>query len=76
MEGGLTTEEYLDLYQPDLEVVEEVISLAMAIEAQALDHYQRAADRAGFEDSRDALLQIANEESTHLAMLGKLFERL
>ena len=46
MEGGLTTEEYLKLYQTDLDVPEEVISLAMAIESQALDLYQRAADRA------------------------------
>jgi rhodanese-related sulfurtransferase/rubrerythrin len=75
-EGGLTTEEYLKLYQPDLENVEEVISLAMAIEAQALDLYQRAADRASSEAGRDALMQIANEERAHLERLGKLFEEL
>ena len=76
MEGGLTTEEYLKLYEPDLEVVEEVISLAMAIEAQALDLYQRASERAATEESRGALMQIANEERTHLQQLGKLFEKL
>ena len=76
MEGGLTTEEYLKLYEPDLEVVEEVISLAMAIEAQALDLYQRASERAGTEESRDALMQIANEERSHLQQLGRLFENL
>jgi len=75
MEGGLTTDEYLRLYQPDLEVAEEVISLAMAIEAQALDLYQRAADRAGGEESRTVLLQIANEERAHLEQLGALFEK-
>ena len=75
MEGGLTTEQYLKLYQPDLEVVEEVISLAMAIEAQALDLYQRASERAASEESRGTLMQIANEERAHLAQLGKLFER-
>ena len=76
MEGGLTTEEYLKLYDPDLEVVEEVISLAMAIEAQALDLYQRASERAGSEESKDTLMQIANEERAHLEQLGKLFEKL
>jgi sulfur-carrier protein adenylyltransferase/sulfurtransferase len=76
MEGGLTTEEYLKLYEPDLEVVEEVISLAMAIEAQALDLYHRAAERAASSESREALLQIANEERAHLEQLGKLFEGL
>ena len=74
VEGGLTTEEYLELYPVDLEVVEEVISLAMSIEAQALDLYQRAADRADTGDTRDALLQIADEERVHLKQLGKLFE--
>jgi rubrerythrin len=75
MEGGLTTEQYLKLYHPDLEVVEEVISLAMAIEAQALDLYQRASEQASSEESRGTLMQIADEERAHLAQLGKLFER-
>ncbi len=76
MEGGLSTEEYLNIYQPDLEIAEEVISLAMAIEAQALDLYQRASDRAKTIESRATLLQIADEERAHLAQLGKLFESL
>jgi len=73
MEGGLTTQDYLERYQPDLEVPEEVISLAMAIEAQALDLYQRAADRAGTGESGAVLSQIANEERAHLEQLGALF---
>ena len=74
MEGGLTSEEYLQLYQPDLEVVEEVISLALAIEAQALDLYQRAAQNAGSEPNRAMLMQIADEERAHMAQLAKLFD--
>ena len=76
MEGGLTTEEYLQLYQPDLDSPAEVISLAMAIEAQALDLYQRAAERAGTDAARTALMQIANEERSHLEQLARLFEKL
>lgn len=72
MEGGLTTEEYLQLYNPDLEVVEEVVSLAMGIEAQALDLYQRTADRTDDESTRAALLRIADEERSHLKQLGGL----
>jgi rhodanese-related sulfurtransferase/rubrerythrin len=75
MEGGLTTQDYLQRYQADLEVPEEVISLAMAIEAQALDLYQRAADRTGSEASKSVLTQIASEERAHLAQLGALFEK-
>ena len=76
MEGGMTTEEYIAIYQPDVEVVAEVISLAMAIEAQALDLYQRAAQRAAQAGSRKMLHQIAGEERSHLEQLGKLFEQL
>jgi rhodanese-related sulfurtransferase/rubrerythrin len=74
MEGGLSTEEYLARYQLDLEVPAEVISMAMAIEAQALDLYQRAAARAATEQSKKVLLRIADEERTHLQQLGRLFE--
>jgi rhodanese-related sulfurtransferase/rubrerythrin len=75
MEGGLTTRDYLERYQPDLEVPEEAISLAMAIEAQALDLYQRAADRAASLEGRSVLTQIANEERAHLEQLGALFAK-
>jgi rhodanese-related sulfurtransferase/rubrerythrin len=74
MEGGLTTEEYLARYQPDVEVAAEVISLAMAIEAQSLDLYQRASERTASVKSREVLLEIANEERAHLRQLGRLME--
>jgi len=76
MEGGLTTEEYLARYQPNLENAGDVIALAMGIEAQALDLYQRAADRAKTIESKTVLVQIANEERAHLEQLGMLFEDL
>ncbi len=76
MEGGLTTAEYLNRYQPDLEKAEEVVSLAMAIEAQALDLYQRAADEAKTAESKTVLGRIADEERAHLEQLGKLFGKL
>lgn len=76
MEGGLTTEEYVNLYQPDMENPVEVISLAMAIEAQALDLYHRAAFRSASPETRKVLTGIADEERSHLERLGKLFEGL
>jgi rubrerythrin len=66
----------MSIYHPDIDVVEEVISLAMAIEAQALDLYQRAAQRAEEAASQQMLHQIAGEERSHLEQLGKLFEQL
>ncbi len=74
MEGGLTTEQYLELYEPDLDNETEVVSLAMAIEAQALDLYQRTADRASTEDVRLALMRIADEERAHLKQLAGLLD--
>lgn len=73
LEGGLTSEQYLDLYQPDLSDIGEVLSLAMAIEAQALDLYQRAAERAESAEIKAALSSIAAEERVHITLLGNLF---
>ena len=76
IEGGLTTEEYMNLFQPDLESMEDIIELAMSIEAQALDLYMRAADRTSNPQSKKMLTQIAEEERAHLAQLGKLMESI
>ena len=74
MEGGLTTEEYMGRFQPDLSSPVDVISLAMSIEAQALDLYARAALWSESSENRAILEQIANEEKTHLARLGQLLD--
>ena len=73
MEGGLTTEEYLRLYTTDLDSELEVLGLALAIEAQALDLYVRAAERGG--DSRKVLLRIAEEERSHIARLSQYIDQ-
>lgn len=75
-EGGLTTQEYLNLFKPDLESTVDVISLAMSIEAQALDLYQRAADKTGDKHSKEVLRKIAEEERVHLNELGKLMDSM
>ena len=76
MEGGLTTEEYLQLYHIDLESEIEVLGLALAIEAQALDLYSRAAQRSkSHEGYRKVLLQIAEEERCHIAKLSRYIDQ-
>lgn len=75
MEGGLTTEEYVDRFQPDMEKVEEVIGLAMSIEAQALDLYTRAAQTAKDSAHQSMLDHIAAEEKIHLEQLGILLDK-
>jgi rubrerythrin len=75
LEGGLTTEEYANLLMPSTETVTDIIELAMSIEAQALDLYLRASQKAQHQNGKDALMQIANEEKSHLARLGALMEQ-
>jgi rubrerythrin len=75
-EGGLTTDEYIAMFKPDLESPGDVVSLAMSIEAQALDLYTRASERGGDERSKSVLQKIAQEEKTHLEQLGQLFNDL
>ncbi len=76
VEGGLTTEEYTNLFQPDWESVPDIIGLAMSIEAQALDLYLRAAHRSPNPESRKVLAHIGDEERAHLKQLGKFMETL
>jgi rubrerythrin len=76
VEGGLTTDEYMAMFNPDLKSPGDVVSLAMSIEAQALDLYTRASQRGGDERSKAVLQKIAQEERTHLEQLGRLFNDL
>ncbi len=74
IEGGLTTTEYANLFVPNWESVEDIISLAMSIEAQALDLYLRAAEKSNTYERKKVLIRIADEEQAHLVQLGKLME--
>ncbi len=74
LEGGLTTEEYLQLYAVDVDSEIEVLGLAMAIEAQALDLYLRAAERSDKQATKQVLLQIAEEERSHIARLSSYID--
>lgn len=76
VEGGLTTDEYIAMFKPDLKSPGDVVSLAMSIEAQALDLYTRAAERRGDKQSKSVLQKIAQEERIHLEQLGQLFNDL
>jgi sulfur-carrier protein adenylyltransferase/sulfurtransferase len=76
MEGGMTTEEYMDRFKPDFGSPVDVISLAMSIEAQALDLYIRSAAWTQNDDNRALLEQIASEEKVHLERLGQLMDEL
>jgi rubrerythrin len=75
-EGGMSTQEYIELFKPDRESPEGVIELAMSIEAQALDLYFRASERIEPDESKKFLAQMADEEQTHLKELGNLMDTI
>ncbi len=74
VEGGMTTQEYIDMFKPDMESTRDILEIAMSIEAQALDLYSRASERSTDSNSKAALSQIADEERTHLDQLGQLMD--
>lgn len=76
MEGGLSTEDYLRRYNPDLDKEIEVLSLAMAIEVQALDLYLRAAEKSAHQQAKEVLQRIAQEERGHIARLSAYIDNL
>jgi rubrerythrin len=76
MEGGLTAEEFLKVNQPAMQTNQEVVAMAMTIEAQALDLYMRQARKLDDHTSREILQGLADDEKAHLAALGKLMEKL
>ena len=74
VEGGLTTSEYAELFQPDWESVRDIVELAMSIEAQAMDLYMRASEKSTDAQSKYLLIKIADEEREHMTLLGGLMD--
>jgi rubrerythrin len=75
MEGGLTTTEYLNRYNIETENELDILSMAMAIEVQALDLYLRAADSSKIEETKKVLSKIAGEERNHIKKLGHYIDQ-
>lgn len=75
MEGGFTTKEFLEQNSPAMQTVEGVLNVAMMLETQALDLYLRYSQKIKDENGRTVLYEIAKEEKTHLADLGRLMEK-
>lgn len=63
-------------FTPDLTRTTDIVGLAISIEAQALDLYFRAADKATETGVRTFLQDMAEEEKRHIDRLGDLLENL
>ena len=76
MEGGFTTEEFLEKNRPAMETTVDTLSLAMMLETQALDLYLRYSQKAADDENRRVLYGIAEDEKAHLATLGRMMEAI
>jgi rhodanese-related sulfurtransferase/rubrerythrin len=75
-EGGFDPESYLTQLGHKTSDRQDIIELAMAIEAQALDYYMRCAFRSAPGDDADSFQRLAREEQGHLRMLTQMLDRM
>lgn len=75
MEGGLNPDEILESIQPRTSTVEDILSYAMMLETQALDLFLRFGQHSADDSTSSVLLELADQEKSHLKMLGELMER-
>jgi rhodanese-related sulfurtransferase/rubrerythrin len=74
MEGGFTTEEFLEHYGSAMQTIPGILDVAMMLEAQAMDLYSRYGQAMADPKGKAILEDIAQEEKGHLKLLGKLRE--
>jgi sulfur-carrier protein adenylyltransferase/sulfurtransferase len=75
MEGGFTTDEFLDRNRDAMTTVPDLLNIAMMLEAQALDLYMRYSEKIREEPGKGVLYDLAEEEKGHLASLGRLMDK-
>jgi sulfur-carrier protein adenylyltransferase/sulfurtransferase len=75
MEGGYTTDVFLEKNRHVLKTVEDILNLAMTLEAQSMDLYARYSQKIVKQPSKEVLFDLAEEEKAHLASLGDLLEK-
>ena len=75
LEGGMSSEEFLERTRDYLEFPSGALEAAMIFEAQALDLYMRYSTKAAKGSSAEILHWLAQEEKGHLKTLGRLMER-
>jgi rhodanese-related sulfurtransferase/rubrerythrin len=74
MEGGFDIETFMEQNASYLSTVQNVLTLAMMLETQALDLYLRFSDKSTNSQTKEILLEVSQEEKTHLTALGRLME--
>ncbi|MBS0013997.1 MAG: ferritin family protein [Desulfobacterales bacterium] len=75
MEGGSTTEEFLERNREFMKTSPDLLNIAMMLETQALDLYMRYSEKLRDEKGKDVLFGLAEEEKGHLESLGRLMDK-
>ena len=75
LEGGMTATEFMEQNDEYLKTPKGAVEAAMMFEVQALDLYMRYSEKAEDSKSIELLYQLAQEEKSHLRLLGKLMVR-
>jgi rubrerythrin len=74
MEGGFRIEEFIEQNRSAFVSRVNALSVAMMIEAQALDLYIRYSQKTTDQSCKEIFYTISEEEKAHLASLGRLVE--
>ena len=74
MEGGFTTEEFLEQNREAMTTAPDLLNIAMMLETQALDLYMRYSEKIQDEPGKSILYDLAEEEKAHLTSLGRLMD--
>jgi rhodanese-related sulfurtransferase/rubrerythrin len=75
LEGGMTTQEFMDALGLKGDSAEDALNFAIFVEAQAMDLYTRAADQDE-QGLKEFFLGMAKEEKNHIDQLANLMDML
>ena len=76
IEGGFKAETYGQMFTDAMDSEVAIISMAMAVEAQAHDLYMRLSGQIEEVDIQTLVYQLADEERQHLKLLGRLMDKI
>ena len=71
LEGGFGLDNFIKENESSFGSRQGILDLAMMLETQALDLYLRFAEKSSDRRTQDVLFSIADEEKTHLSLLGE-----
>ena len=75
MEGGYTSESFIQENRDAMASPSGVLDIAMMLEAQSMDLYMRYAEKSADKKTREIFLGLAEDEKAHLQFLAALMER-